>query len=113
VILVVVDDPRLRELVGWILDELELRYVALSTWRPAVAELAGRPSLAVVDLDDVGAHLAGLVALLRAGWGEPVPFIGLSRRPDRFAEAGSADVLRTPLNVGLLMGTVTRLVPTS
>jgi DNA-binding response OmpR family regulator len=108
-VLVVVADPQLRQLVGWTCDEVNLRCVAVASWRRAVTETESRPSLAIVDLDDVGAHRAGLVGLLQAGWGAPVPFIGLTSKSDRVEAPEAADILRKPINVGLLMGAIGRL----
>jgi hypothetical protein len=107
-VLVVIADKDVRQLVGWICDELDLRYIAVASWRRAVADLDGRPSLAVVDLDDVGAQRAGLVGLLRAGWGAAVPFIGLSYKIESVDVPEAADILRKPINVGLLMGAIGR-----
>jgi hypothetical protein len=67
----------------------------------------------IVDVDDVGPNTAGVVALLRSGWGEAVPFIGLSSRADVGVIATSFDavaVLRKPLNAGLLLTTVERIL---
>jgi DNA-binding response OmpR family regulator len=115
-ILVVIADPQLRELVGWLLDDLELAHVDVSTWRRAVATTDSRPDLVIVDLDDVRRNTADLVAFLRSGWAEPVPFIGLSHRPDvdeAAARLGAAAGLRKPINVGLLLTTVGRVVGTT
>jgi DNA-binding response OmpR family regulator len=71
-----------------------------------VAEVSGRPSLAICDIDDLHDTAMGMVALVSRGWGEPVPLIVLSRRPDveEIAGAfGAVEGLRKPLNVGRLM----------
>jgi hypothetical protein len=72
-ILVVIADPALRQLVGWLLDDLDLAHVAVSTWRRAVVTTDSRPELVIVDLDDVRKNTAGLLAFVRSGWGEPIP----------------------------------------
>jgi hypothetical protein len=111
-VLVVSADPPLRQRVGWLLDDRELAHVARSPWRRAVATRDPRPTLAIVDRDDVGKNAAGLGALLRAGWGESVPFVGLSQRTDVAAIAakpGAAAGLRKPIDGGLLLTTVTWL----
>jgi hypothetical protein len=67
-------------------------------------------------LDHVGANTAGVVAFLRtgwasSGWGESVPFIGLSHRADIddiATELGAVAGLRKPINVALLLKTVGR-----
>jgi DNA-binding response OmpR family regulator len=108
-VLVVIADPQLRQLVGWICDELNLRYIAVPTWRHAVADLDSRPTIAVVDLDDVGAQRPGLVGLLRSGWGEPVPFVCLTYKIEGVELPEAAEILRKPVNVGLLMAAIGRL----
>jgi DNA-binding response OmpR family regulator len=110
-ILVVIVDPQLRQLVGWLLDNLDLAHVDVPSWRRAVATTNSRLARAIVDLDAVGENTAGLVAFLCSGWGEPVPFIGLSHRADVediATRLGAAAGLRKPINAGLLIATVER-----
>ncbi len=49
-----------------------------------------------------------LVAPTGPGWGEPVSYVGLSRKAATFADSGAVEVLPKPINVGLLMATITR-----
>jgi CheY-like chemotaxis protein len=112
-VLVVVVDPQLRQMVSWLLDDLGFAHVDVPSWRRAVTTTDARPALVICDLDDVGANVAWFRAILRSGWGEAVPFIGLSYRADVDAsavESGAVAGLRKPLNAGLLMTTVERLV---
>jgi DNA-binding response OmpR family regulator len=114
VVLVVIADPQVREIVGWTLDDLGLAHVDVPGWRRAVATTDVRPLLAIGDLDDVGKNVAGVRALLRASWGEPVPVVLLGSRPDVAdvaAEMGAAAGLRKPLDVGMLIAAVKRILP--
>src|SRR5262249_26517902 len=105
-VLVVIADPAYRTLVGQVLDGQDIAHLAVPRWRDAVAWLDQRPALAIVDLDVVPNHRANVAALLRSGWGEPVPFVALSGRADVgevAVELGAVVGLRKPLNVGRLM----------
>jgi DNA-binding NtrC family response regulator len=110
-VLVVIADPQRRQLVGWILDELELPNVLVATWRAAVAKTSGPPLLAIGDVDELKGTTAGMVALVSRGWGEPIPLVILSSQVDLEAVAeklGAVAGLRKPINVGLLTTTVER-----
>jgi hypothetical protein len=109
---VVVGDATLRQLVGWIVAEMDLAARLVPTWRTALVSTTGAPSCIIADLDHVGDNSAG-VAVLRKSWGGAVPLIVLSRQPDvvdKASRLGTVAGLRKPLNVGALMGTVQRLV---
>jgi hypothetical protein len=108
----VLADPQPCHRVARLLDDVRLPHTDASTWRHAVAAVTTRPALAIVDLDDVGANAAGLVALMRSGWGEPVPFILLGHRraiAEVAAGLGAAAGWRKPIAVGRLITMVTRL----
>jgi DNA-binding NtrC family response regulator len=112
-VLVVIGDETQRQLVGWIVAEMNLSARLVPSWRAALVSTIGAPSCIIVDLDDTGENTGG-AAVLRKGWGGTVPLIVLSRQPDvdeRAAHLGAVAGLRKPLNVGALMGTVQRLVP--
>jgi DNA-binding response OmpR family regulator len=114
-VLVVIANPHVRRMVVWALDELGMDHVYQPNWRRAVRTTDARPALAIGHLDDVGKNVLGVRALLRASWGEPVPFILLSHRraiAHVAAECGAAAGLRKPLVVGLLLATVRRILPT-
>jgi hypothetical protein len=64
--LVVIADQAYRELVGRILEELDLPRVVVVTWRDAIAITNDSPSFIVADLDDVGPAARGLDAMRRA-----------------------------------------------
>jgi hypothetical protein len=111
-VLVVIGDDTQRQLVGWIVAELNLFACLVPSWRVALVSTIGAPSCIIADLDDAGENSAG-AAVLRKSWGGIVPLIVLSRRPDiadRAAMVGAVAGLRKPLNVGALMGTVQHLV---
>jgi hypothetical protein len=54
-----------------------------------VAKITERRSLAIGDIDDLHDTTMGMIALVSHGWGEPVPLIVLSRRPDVEEIAGA------------------------
>jgi hypothetical protein len=115
-VLVVIADPELRQLVGWLVGELDLAYVPVATWRAGVAPLTPRPSLLLCDIDDLHESPMAFAALAAHGWDVPVPLIILSRRPDVEAIAGAfgaVEGLRKPINTGRLMSTVSRYVATA
>jgi hypothetical protein len=58
-----------RQLVGWTLDELNLPYVLVPTWRAGVVEVTERPSLVICDVDGLEDKAMGIVALVSRGWG--------------------------------------------
>jgi DNA-binding response OmpR family regulator len=114
-VLVVIADPQLRQTIGWLLDDLGLTHVDMPGWRRAVTTTDIRPGLLIGDLDDVGKNVAGLRAVLRASWGEPIPFVLLSSRRDVTeiaAELGAAAGLCKPVDVGMLIAAVNRILPT-
>jgi CheY-like chemotaxis protein len=115
-VLVVIADPELRQLVGWLLGELDLSYVLAARWRAGVAAVTGRPSLLLCDIDDLHENPLDLAALAARGWDVPVPLIISSRRPDveAFAGAfGAVEGLRKPINTGRLISMVSRYVATA
>jgi DNA-binding NtrC family response regulator len=108
-VLVIVADPEVCRLVGWTLDELNLPHFDVATWRDGVAQVTGRPSLVICDIDDLQDSATGITALVARGWGQQVPLITLSRRPDveEIAGAfGTVEGLRKPINVGRLIAVV-------
>jgi DNA-binding response OmpR family regulator len=108
-VLVVIADPELRQLVGWVLGELDLAHVLAARWRAGVAAVTERPSLLLCDLDDVHENPLSLAALAARGWDEPVPLIVLSRRPDVEEIAGAFGAvagLHKPIKGGNLMAVV-------
>jgi FixJ family two-component response regulator len=110
---VVIGDDTQRQLVGWIVAEMDLPARLVPSWRAALVSTVGAPSCIIADLDDAGDNAAD-VAVLRKSWGGTVPLVVLSRQLDideRAAHLGAVAGLRKPLNVGALMGTVQRLVP--
>jgi DNA-binding NtrC family response regulator len=111
-VLVVIGDETQRQLLGWIVAEMNLPARLVPNWRAALVTTIGAPSCIIADLDDAGDNIAG-AAVLRKSWGGTVPLIVLSRQPDvadKASRIGAIAGLRKPLNVGTLMGTVQRLV---
>lgn len=109
-VLVVIRDARIRQLVGWIVAEMELEATLTATWREAIGSTTGAPACIVADLDDVRDKTAG-VAALRKGWGGNVPLIILSHRSDIAEQAtavGALAGIRQPMNVGALMQAIRR-----
>src|SRR6516225_9292478 len=103
-VLVVIADPHVRRMVVWAVDELGMDHVDQPNWRRAVRTTDARPALAIGDLDDIRQNVAGVRALLRASWGESIPFILLGHCraiADVAAGLGAAAELRTPLDVRL------------
>jgi hypothetical protein len=111
-VLVVIGDETQRQLVGWIVAEMNLPARLVPNWRAALVSTTGAPSCIIADLDDAGDNTAG-AAVLSKSWGGTVPLIVLSRQPDiaeRATRVGAVAGLRKPLNVGALMGIVERSV---
>jgi FixJ family two-component response regulator len=111
-VLVVIGDDTQRQLVGWIVAEMNLSARLVASWRTALVATSGAPSCIIADLDDVSDTAAG-IAVLRKSWGGTVPIVVLSRHPDVADQAprlGAVAGLRKPLNVGALMSAVQRLV---
>jgi hypothetical protein len=92
-VLVVVANGELRQLVGWILCEMELPALLVASWREAVASVTEPPSCIVADLDDVGDKTAGVEAL-STGWGGSPPLVVLSRSADIESRAAKANQCR-------------------
>src|SRR5258708_11361252 len=100
-VLVVIADPQIHELVGWIVEEMDLSVTLTASWRNAVAATIGRPGCIVSDLDDVGDRAAG-VNVLRKSWGGSVPLVVPSGRPDvedRAMRIGAVAGIHIPINV--------------
>ena len=112
-VLVVIADPAYRQTVALVLGKLGLDHIDVPTWRDGVAWLQDKPRLAIYDLDQhPSADHDGLLAVVRRGWGEPVPLLILSGRPDveTFAveELGAVEGLRKPLSVPRLFAAIER-----
>jgi DNA-binding NtrC family response regulator len=105
-VFVVIADAELRQRVGWIIGEMNLPHVLVPTWRQGVAEVTERPTLVICDIDGLEDKAMGMGALVSRGWGDPVPLIILSGRPDieEIAGAfGAVKELSKPINVGALV----------
>jgi hypothetical protein len=108
-VLVVIADSELRQLVRWLLGELDLAHVLAARWRAGILAVTGGLSLLLCDLDDLHENPLGLAALAARGWDGPVPLTVLSRRADveEIAGAfGAVEGLRKPISVGALMTAV-------
>jgi two-component system OmpR family response regulator len=75
-VLVVDDDPHLRQLMQWALEDEGLPVETASDGREAVALAARRePALVVLDMGLPRLNGEGVVAELRAAYGERVPVV--------------------------------------
>jgi hypothetical protein len=104
-ILVAIADETQRQLVGWIVAEMNLSLRFVPSWRGALLATTGTPSCIIDDLDDAGDN-TGAVAALHRSWGGTVPLIVLSRQPDvadKPTPLGAVAGLRKPINVSPLM----------
>jgi hypothetical protein len=81
-VLVVIADPKLSRLVGWLLGELDLSHVLAARWRAGVAAVTEWPSLLLCQVDHLHQYSLSLTALAARGWDSPVPLIIFSRRTD-------------------------------
>jgi hypothetical protein len=113
-VLVVIADPQLRRLVGWLVGELDLPYMPVARWHEGVAVLAPRPSLLLCEIDDLDESPLAFAALAAHGWDAPVPLIILNRSADVEAIAGAFGAvagLRKPIDVARLMSVIQPRIP--
>jgi FixJ family two-component response regulator len=111
-VLVVAGDTTLRQLVGWIVAEMDFCANLVASWHEALTLSSGSPGCIVADHDDIGNNDA-CVLVLRKCRGGAVPLVVLSRHAgvvDWAERLGAVAVVHKPINVGTSVGTFGRSV---
>jgi len=113
-VLLVEDDPGLRRLIAWALEDEALPCVAVADGQQALDWLdTARPALVLLDMGLPLVDGDGVAAGLRARYGEGVPIVVLTadgRAPEKARRVGAADVLRKPFDIEELVARVARLL---
>ena len=106
-ILVVEDDPLLRDTLTWVLEDDGLR-VMVAVDGPAALELAdaSAPSLVVLDMSLPGMDGFSVAAALRARFGNDFPILVITadgQARDKAARVGAYAFLHKPFDVDVLI----------
>lgn len=113
-VLVVDDDPDVRGMIAWALEEEGLQVSIAADGRQALARFAAaRPSLVVLDLGLPGVDGQGVADGLRHAYGNGVPIVVVSADGHAAAKArraGAHAYLHKPFEIAELVGIVRRLL---
>jgi DNA-binding response OmpR family regulator len=116
-VLVVEDEPLLRELFRWTLQDTGLTVEVARDGREAVTWLADhRPSAVVLDWSLPHLDGGGVVAALRALHGPVVPVVLATADPrpaDKAADIGARACLPKPFDLDRLVDAVWAALPTT
>lgn len=113
-ILIVEDDPWIRRMVCWALEDEGLQVDEAPDGRAALAALAcRRPALVLLDIGLPLVDGYGVAAALRAAYGESVPIVVLTANghaAESAARVGTADYLAKPFDTVELLAIIRRLL---
>ena len=111
-ILVVEDDPHLRQIIREVLEDEGLVVVTAADGRQALQRAAAqRPALVVLDMRLPVLDGAGVVAGLRATFGVPPPVLVITahgRAAEKARQVGAFAFLSKPLELDELVASVQR-----
>lgn len=111
-ILVVEDDPSVRELIGWALEDEGLPAVAVADGRAAIDWLSKhRPAAVLLDIDLPIVDGFGVAEALRVAHGPGVPVVVMtagSRAAESARRIGARDFLAKPFDVDEMLNAVGR-----
>ena len=109
-VLVVEDEPAIRELVRWLLEDLGLPVETAADGADALEQgTRRRPALVVLDLNLPGLDGVSVARGLRATWGETLPILVVSameRIAEHAQQVGAFAYLRKPFDVEALPAAV-------
>jgi DNA-binding response OmpR family regulator len=111
VVLVVEDDPQLRDMIGWTLDDEGIPHVPIPDGGAAVSWLRShRPAVVLLDIGLPVVDGFGVAEALHAAHGD-VPVIVMTagtRAVESARRVGAADFLPKPFDLDDLIATVRR-----
>lgn len=114
VVLVVEDDPPLRDAICWTLEDERIPHVAVADGGAAIAWLRGhRPAVVLLDIGLPVVDGFGVAEVLRATHGIAVPVIVMTAGTQAAESArriGAADYLPKPFDIEDLISSLRRAI---